>query len=80
MDVTIAGPDAVLIGRYGTSGDFTINFYYRAISISGQPVPADDVAELRWFPLDDLPTELAYDHERRLLSQLATAKRGGQLP
>ena len=44
-----------LIDTYGDDGDFTLNAVFVAHLTSGEPVPADDVAELRWFALDDLP-------------------------
>jgi hypothetical protein len=53
-----------------------LNLYYRASVTSGEPTPADDVAELRWFPVDELPPNLAFDHERQLLRRLADELRG----
>src|SRR5262245_27003080 len=41
----------------------TLNLYWTARLAEGEPVPADDVAELRWFAADALPgpDELAFD-------------------
>jgi 8-oxo-dGTP diphosphatase len=33
----------------------TFNVYWTMRFVSGEPVPADDVAELRWFAADELP-------------------------
>ncbi len=44
-----------LIDTYGDDGDFTLNAVFVAHITEGNPVPADDVAELRWFALGDLP-------------------------
>jgi 8-oxo-dGTP diphosphatase len=43
--------------RYGGAEDAsaTLNLYWHARIVSGEPTPADDVAEFRWFPVDDLP-------------------------
>ncbi|MGH3092154.1 MAG: NUDIX domain-containing protein [Gaiellaceae bacterium] len=41
--------------RYGEGGPWTINFYWEARIVSGEPAPADDVADLGWFPRDALP-------------------------
>lgn len=41
------GPDAVEI----------VNLVWEASVVSGEPVAADDVSELRWFALDALPPE-----------------------
>ena len=62
----VAGP-ARLVGIwmdvYGDAPDAaaTLNIYF-AVQVEGDPVPADDVAELRWFPATALPgpDELAF--------------------
>jgi 8-oxo-dGTP diphosphatase len=43
----------------------------------GEPVGADDAAEARAFPLDDLPKELCFDHGT-ILADYLTYKRTGQ--
>ena len=40
--------------RYGDDGIWTINFYWEA-TLQGEPQPGDDVAELVWFPREELP-------------------------
>ena len=45
MDVYGDAPDAAA----------TLNLYWTMRVVSGEPVAADDVAELRWFASDDLP-------------------------
>ena len=47
----------VWVDRYGDAEDAiaTLNLYWTARIVSGEPVPADDVSELAWFSLDDLP-------------------------
>jgi 8-oxo-dGTP diphosphatase len=54
----------VWMDRYG-EGDAapaTLNLYWTARVFAGDPRAADDVSELRWFPLDELPPaeELAF--------------------
>jgi ADP-ribose pyrophosphatase YjhB (NUDIX family) len=34
-----------------------------AVSISGTPTAGDDALESQWFSLNDMPTELAFDHK-----------------
>jgi 8-oxo-dGTP diphosphatase len=57
--------------RYGDAEDApsTLNLYWTARIVSGEPVPADDVAELRWYSLDDLPgdDELAFRNVAKAL-------------
>lgn len=60
-----AGP---LVGslpdRYGPGGPWTINFYWEARIVSGEPAPADDVADARWFTREELPPkdEFAFEN------------------
>jgi 8-oxo-dGTP diphosphatase len=47
--------------RYGNADDAaaTLNLCWHARIVSGEPTPADDVAEFGWFAVDHLPP----DHE-----------------
>jgi 8-oxo-dGTP diphosphatase len=51
----------VWVDRYGDdeNAPATLNLYWTARISSGEPRPADDVAELEWFAADELPP----DHE-----------------
>jgi 8-oxo-dGTP diphosphatase len=42
------------------SGPSTLNLYWTARVAGGEEQADDDVAELRWFDPDDLPSELAF--------------------
>jgi ADP-ribose pyrophosphatase YjhB (NUDIX family) len=66
----------VWMDRYG-EGDaapWTLNLFWTARLRSGprELTPGDDVAELRWFPLDELPApgELAFANVGLVLSEL----------
>lgn len=54
----------VWMDRYGDAADAvaTLNLYWAGRVEGGEPVAADDVAELRWFPPNALPepSELAF--------------------
>jgi 8-oxo-dGTP pyrophosphatase MutT (NUDIX family) len=41
------------------------------VSGDGEPVAADDVAELRWFAFDDLPAEMAFPGQQHVLREWA---------
>jgi ADP-ribose pyrophosphatase YjhB (NUDIX family) len=45
--------------RYGDSEDASpvLNLVWEAAIVSGEPTPADDVSELRWFARDGLPAD-----------------------
>ena len=66
----------VWVDRYGVAEDATatLNLYWTARIVSGEPVAADDVSELRWFSLDDLPPdeELAFANVAMALRSIPT--------
>jgi 8-oxo-dGTP diphosphatase len=45
--------------RYGSAEDdtATLNLLWEARVVGGEPRPDDDIAELRWFALDELPDD-----------------------
>jgi ADP-ribose pyrophosphatase YjhB (NUDIX family) len=57
--------------RYGDDGNWTVNLYWAARLGAGEPHPADDVAELAWFPADALPptSEFAFVNTVELLER-----------
>jgi ADP-ribose pyrophosphatase YjhB (NUDIX family) len=57
--------------KYGGDGSAstTLNLYWTARIIDGDPEPNDDVAELRWFaPHEISEDELAFPHTREVLA------------
>jgi ADP-ribose pyrophosphatase YjhB (NUDIX family) len=46
------------LDRYGDGDDAvtTLNLVFEVVTTHGRPAPADDVAELAWFALDELPS------------------------
>jgi len=65
----------VIADTYG-EGVPTLNIFYPARIVSGEPAPADDVDEIAWFGGDALPpgSEIAFSCVRELL---ARRRRGG---
>lgn len=57
-------------------GQPTLNFMYTA-EAQGEPRARDDVAELRWFPIDSVP-ELAWEHEAEALRRLGQVAAGAR--
>ena len=72
--VELTGFLAHLIDTYGDDGDHTLNVVFSARIVEGTPIAADDVAELRWFALDDLPpaAELAFRNTAEAIELLHT--------
>lgn len=61
----VAETDLRLIGVYSTPGrdprGRTVTAAYLVRLVSGEPKAGDDAAEVRWWPLANLPS-LAFDH------------------
>ena len=53
----------IWMGRYAEDERATLNLFWTGRLKAGDPSAADDVAELRWFGPDELPSpsELAFD-------------------
>ncbi len=60
----------IFMDRYGTDGESTLNLYYRGAISTGIPTAASDVSEVGWFPITQLPSELAFENNRRALVAL----------
>jgi len=62
----------VWMDRYGgdSTAEATMNLYWTALVVSGDPEPADDVSELAWFEPDELPApdELAFENVAQVLA------------
>ena len=62
----------IWMDRYGDGPDAaaTLNLYWTARAVAGVPVPADDVAELRWFAPAELPSrdEIAFANTADVLA------------
>jgi NAD+ diphosphatase len=67
------------VDRYGDDDDAktTLNLVFDAEVIGGDAAPADDVAELEWFPLDDLPrpSDFAFHDVGRFVHEWAARRR-----
>jgi len=62
----------VWMDRYGgdSTAEATLNMYWIARVVAGEPEAADDVSELRWFNAEELPPaeELAFENVPLVLS------------
>jgi ADP-ribose pyrophosphatase YjhB (NUDIX family) len=53
---------------YGDDGDTVLSLGFKARWVSGDPAPADDVAEIKWLTDDELDeADFAWPHDRALL-------------
>lgn len=56
LTVKITGLIGVYPGKYYWKS--SIDFFYRAEIVGGQLSASDDVSELEWYPINDLPEEI----------------------
>jgi len=61
---------------YGIEQSPTINLFFEVKIVSGKLLASDDAAELRFFPLDQLPKQLAFANTRVFLNLLIKQKKG----
>jgi ADP-ribose pyrophosphatase YjhB (NUDIX family) len=53
---------------YGDGGEAVLSLGFKVRWVSGEPSPADDVAEIRWLTEDELEVaDFAWPHDRELL-------------
>ena len=64
----------------GPEAPSTLNLYWTARPVSGEPEAADDVSELRWFAPEELPgdDELAFEVNSRVLARFRGSPRATQ--
>jgi ADP-ribose pyrophosphatase YjhB (NUDIX family) len=69
-----------LVGVYSEPGNPVILVVYAGEIASGTPRPDQhEVTELRRFPFDELPVDLAFPHDRQVLSDWKRAVQTGSL-
>jgi ADP-ribose pyrophosphatase YjhB (NUDIX family) len=70
MEVEVGMEDVVQMvpHRYGEDGSWVLAIGFIARGSSGDPTPADDVAEVKWVDLDELEgLDFAWEHDRALV-------------
>jgi 8-oxo-dGTP diphosphatase len=69
-----------LVGVYSQRGEPVVLVVYAGEVEAGEPVPdGREVSEIRRFAIDALPDELAFEHDRRVLSDWKLARQTGSL-
>src|SRR5215218_7669244 len=62
-----------LIGLYSSDGETVVLAVYEATSAVGEPRAGDDLTEVEWFSLSELP-ELAFPRDRRIMDAWLTTR------
>jgi ADP-ribose pyrophosphatase YjhB (NUDIX family) len=60
-----------LVGLYSSEGETVVLAVYAGEVVGGEAVAGDDLTELGWFPVTDLP-ELAFERDRHILDASAS--------
>ena len=68
LELESARLERIDIEPYGDKHVFSVTY---VVTADGEPVAADDVAELRWFAPDELPAEMAFPGQERVLREWA---------
>jgi 8-oxo-dGTP pyrophosphatase MutT (NUDIX family) len=69
-----------LVGVYSERGEPVVLVVYSGEIEAGEPIPdGHEVSEVRRFPLERLPVELAFPHDRRVLADWKLARQTGSL-
>ena len=55
---------------YGPGGQALLNTYFTVQLLSGDLTPQDDVSELKWFVMDKLPQNIAFESDCKALAAL----------
>jgi ADP-ribose pyrophosphatase YjhB (NUDIX family) len=69
-----------LVGVYSQRGEPVVLVVYAGEIEAGEPIPdGHEVSEVRRFPIDQLPDDLAFEHDRRVLADWKLARQTGSL-
>lgn len=72
LQVRVTDLVGIFVDVYGEgASEHTLNVYYRAEVVGGEPEPCTDAVEIGWFAPDELPEDIAFEHAREALSQWA---------
>ena len=53
---------------YGPGGEATLNIYYLCKIRHGKITPQTEIAEAKWFDVNELPPNLAFGHVKLVLT------------
>ena len=75
LDVEIDSLLGIYMDDYGTDGASILVIMYVCTALHEPAYSADDIVEYRWFPLDDLPTNLGFTSSQRAIEALLAMER-----
>ncbi len=70
LRVRVTHLQGIFVDTYGeNSSEYTLNIYYRAEVVEGEPALRTDAVEISWFAPSELPENIAFEHARVALAQ-----------
>ncbi len=70
IEIEIIDMLGIFMDRYGadaSTGEYTLNIYFLARIKSGNPKPASDINEIKWFKKNNLPEKMAFKNNEQAL-------------
>ena len=78
IDVSIDDVVQIVTHQYGDEGNWVMAIGFFARLVSGEPTPADDVANIKWTSVDEIDDlDFAWEHDRELVRKALLAAGGG---
>lgn len=72
LEIRLTNLVGIFVDTYGEdTSEYTLNIYYRAEVVGGEPNPQTDAVAIGWFGPDELPEQIAFKHARAALEQWA---------
>lgn len=68
----------IFMDKYETTGDATLNIFFTATIIGGQARASSDATHLRWFDLNALPEQIAFQSAGEVLALLRNGHSPGK--
>ena len=69
LEVEILFMLGIFMDEYGTEGESTLNICYVVKAAGGEERPGDDLCDLKWFSIADLPKEIAFKNGKDMLAK-----------
>lgn len=76
LDIKITSLLGTYVDRYGKDGDYTLNLHYIGEVIGGEMKPMDDVTELEWITIENVPLDEGFQNTKDGLRDLKKLYRG----
>ncbi len=70
LDIQITALLGIYSDVYGNDGDHTLNLHYLGKVLGGEMKPMDDVAELEWIPINEVPLDDGFQNTKDGLRDL----------